>query len=123
METYQIKDSLANQNIDLLSSELSGKIYVKNGDAEYNSLSVVKMPADEYYQSVADHTLSDNCLYVLDEDYINAYDAPVRNVGEPELSNDAATKNYVDTHQVVAGDGRLTIKQGTTTAGTFTANQ
>ena len=37
-----------------------------------------------------------NELYVVSSDYINAYGEQVKNVAEPTLSNDAATKNYVD---------------------------
>lgn len=42
-----------------------------------------------------------NELYIVSSDYINAYDAPIKNVAEPTVSSDAATKNYVDT--AVAG--------------------
>ena len=37
----------------------------------------------------------------MSSDYVNAYGQQVRNVAEPSLSSDAATKNYVDT--AVAG--------------------
>ena len=37
-----------------------------------------------------------SALYAVDDPYLNAYGQAIRNVALPELSNDAATKDYVD---------------------------
>lgn len=56
----------------------------------------MKIAGEEYYKLVADEKTNPSVLYVVDDLYLNAYGQTIKNVASPELSNDAATKNYVD---------------------------
>lgn len=57
----------------------ASKVIVKDpSDQEYadgkkTDLSVIKIPADEYYALVSDEDVHPNALYVISGDYINAY--------------------------------------------------
>ena len=77
-----------------LSGAIDNKIYVDGVQA--TTLSVGHISQDEFYAKVIAGELLSNELYVVSSDYVNAYGEQVRNVAEPTLSNDAATKNYVD---------------------------
>ena len=84
---------------DIIESETSdfSKITLISDDVAYSKdLSVVKITGEEYYKLVADEKTNPSALYVVDDLYLNAYDKTIKNVASPELSNDAATKNYVD---------------------------
>ena len=80
-------------------SEISdfSKVTLISNDVVYSKdLSVVKITEEEYYKLVVNETTNPSVLYVVDYTYLNAYDQTIKNVASPELSNDAATKNYVD---------------------------
>ena len=87
---------------DELSTAIKQKIWIKDPssseftDGKYSDLSVVKLPAEEYYQKVVDETIVDNVLYILSANKHNAFGENVTNLAEPTLSDDAATKGYVD---------------------------
>ena len=73
------------------------KVTLISNDVVYSKdLSVVKIAGEEYYKLVADEKANPSVLYVVDDPYLNAYGQTIKNVAFPELSNDAATKNYVD---------------------------
>lgn len=89
---------------DELSTAIKQKVWIKDAasekyaDGAYGDLSVVKITEEDYMEKVADGTLlKDGVLYVISSDHINAYGQKIVNLAEPELSSDAATKNYVDT--------------------------
>lgn len=80
-------------------SNISGfsKVSLISNDVEYSKdLSVIKLSADEYYTLVADGNVNQSALYVIDDDTNNAFGKKIVNVAPPELSDDAATKAYVD---------------------------
>ena len=84
---------------EIFESEISGvsKVTLVSNDVAYSKdLSVVKITGEEYYKLVADEKTNPSALYVVDDPYLNAYGQTIKNVASPELSNDAATKNYVD---------------------------
>ena len=84
---------------DIFESEISGvsKVALISNDIAYSKdLSVVKIAGEEYYKLVADEKTNPSALYVVDDLHLNAYDQTIRNVASPELSDDAANKNYVD---------------------------
>lgn len=84
---------------DTIESEISdfSKVTLISNDVVYSKdLSVVKITEEEYYKLVVNETTNPSVLYVVDYTYLNAYDQTIRNVASPELSDDAATKNYVD---------------------------
>ena len=73
------------------------KVTLISNDVVYSKdLSVVKISEEEYYKLVVNETTNPSVLYVVDYTYLNAYDQTIRNVASPELSDDAATKDYVD---------------------------
>ena len=86
-------------NDEYLSTSIDEKIYIDGVQAK--TLSAIHISQDDFYQKVATSSILSNELYIVSSDYINAYDAQIRNVAEPTVSSDAATKNYVDT--AVAG--------------------
>ena len=65
-----------------MSSSINNKLFIDNLSAE--SLSIIHIGSDEFY------------MYIVSGDHVNAYDQQIKNVAEPTLSGDAATKNYVD---------------------------
>ena len=84
---------------DIIESEISGfsKVTLISNDVAYSKdLSVVKITGEEYYKLVDDEKTNPSALYIVDDLNLNAYYQTVKNVASPELSDDAATKNYVD---------------------------
>ena len=77
-----------------LSTAIDNKIYVDGTPTE--SLSAIHISRDDFYAKVVAGEVLSNELYIVSGDYVNAYGQKIRNVAEPELSDDAATKNYVD---------------------------
>lgn len=77
-----------------LSTAIDEKIYVDGVQAK--SLSAFHISQDDFYAKVEASTILSNELYIVSSDYINAYGEQVKNVAEPTVSSDAATKNYVD---------------------------
>ena len=59
-------------------------------------MSVIKLSANEYSELIASENANPSALYVVENDFVNAYGEQIKNLAEPELSSDAATKNYVD---------------------------
>ena len=67
-----------------------------SGIVGQNDLSIVKLSSSEYATMLSTHSTLSNCLYVVEESFVNAYGSAIRNVGEPSSDTDAATKGYVD---------------------------
>lgn len=62
--------------IDALSDAIDNKVFVLDnisGISGYSDLSVVKLGADEYASLLTSNALLSNCLYVVEDDYIDAY--------------------------------------------------
>ena len=59
-------------------------------------LSVCNVSDVEYCNLVVEDKCQSNVLYVISSDFINAYSQQIKNLAAPTLSDDAATKNYVD---------------------------
>jgi len=78
-----------------LSSAIGNKVFVDGTKAE--SLSVLHDSSDSYHQKVIAGTVLSNELYVLSNDFVNAYGEQIKNVAAPTDANDATTKTYVDT--------------------------
>ena len=73
------------------------KVTLVSNDVAYSKdLSVIKITDEEYYKLVDDEQINPSVLYVVDDEYLNAYYKTIKNVASPELSDDAATKGYVD---------------------------
>ena len=73
------------------------KVTLVSNDVAYSKdLSVVKITGEEYYKLVDDEKTNPSALYIVDDLNLNAYYQTIKNVASPELSDDAATKNYVD---------------------------
>lgn len=95
--TYDLKDNLARTYVNVISSEVSAKVYVNYDGNEFNSISVVKTTHQQYYDDLLQNRLSGNVLYVLDDvDYANAYGMQIKNLADPTEDQDATTKKYVD---------------------------
>ena len=76
------------------SSAVDKKIIIDGVSAD--SLCAYHIGTEEYYQKVVDGKVLSNELYIVSSDYMNAYGQQIKNVAEPELSDDAATKGYAD---------------------------
>ena len=86
--------------IDRLSGTIDKKIYIEDKISSeisgYSDLSVIKLSSNDYQDLVdSDATLS-NALYIVESDFIDAYGQQIKNLSAPDLSDDAATKGYVD---------------------------
>lgn len=84
---------ISSQN-DQLKQSIDGKICIDGVSA--NSLSAIHTTVDDYYQRVINGKVLSNELYILSSDHLNAYGQQIKNVATPELSDDGATKGYVD---------------------------
>lgn len=71
----------------------TSNVYVDGSKAD---LSVCQLDASEYYQLVSSGKCVSNTLYVISSSSIKAYGQKIENLGMPMLSDDAATKGYVD---------------------------
>lgn len=71
----------------------TSNVYVDGSKAD---LSICQLDASEYYQLVSSGKCASNTLYVISSSSINAYGQKIENLGMPMLSDDAATKGYVD---------------------------
>lgn len=100
-----IVDTKSNVGFSLydLSIALSNKIWIEDRIDEtissYSDLSIVKITADDYYRIAATKPsmLCSNTIYVVENDYINAYDVEIRNLSTPGVDNtsNAANVDYV----------------------------
>lgn len=77
-----------------MSSSINNKLFIDNLSAE--SLSIIHIGSDEFYEKIKNNEILSNQMYIVSGDHVNAYDQQIKNVAEPTLSGDAATKNYVD---------------------------
>ena len=93
---FYIGDRNLKEVIEGETSDFSKVTLISNDVTYSKDLSVVKIAGEEYYKLVADEKTNPSALYVVNDLYLNAYDKTIKNVASPELSNDAATKNYVD---------------------------
>lgn len=86
--------------LSTLSNDLTSKIVVANGkNAEFipSDLSIRQIDISSYVDLLRNHQLEPSVFYAISCDgQVNALEQPIINVGEPVLSNDAATKGYVD---------------------------
>ena len=71
----------------------TSNVYVDGSKAD---LSICQLDTSEYYQLVSSGKCASNTLYVISSSNINAYGQKIENLGMPMLSDDAATKGYVD---------------------------
>ena len=77
-----------------LSSAVDSKVLIDGLSA--TQLKVSHISDVDFHQKVVDGSLLSNEIYVVSSENINAFDQRITNVKAPELSSDAATKNYVD---------------------------
>ena len=85
--------------IETLSDAIDKKIFVSDsisGISGYSDLSVVKLDAQEYSNLLVSNALLSNALYIVQDDYIDAYGQQIKNIALPMDLSDAATKGYVD---------------------------
>jgi hypothetical protein len=85
--------------ISVLETNIDNKIYIsdtENGE-RFTDLSVIKLTEDDYNTLVYTGQIDKDALYVVENENLNAYGKTINNVGTPELSSDAANKDYVDT--------------------------
>lgn len=77
-----------------LSSAVDSKVLIDGLSA--TQLKAIHISDVDFHQKVVDGSLLSNEIYVVSSENINAFDERITNVKAPELSSDAATKNYVD---------------------------
>ena len=90
---------IGEKSLSSLMSESSTKVNAGIYGTELaalESLSVVKIAAEDYYALVANEQTREDVLYVISSDTLNAYDSRVENVASPSVDTDAANKQYVD---------------------------
>ena len=80
-------------------AKIDTKIFVEDcisGISGYNDLSVIKLSSDEYASLLTANSILSNCIYIVEDQYENAYGRQIKNVAFPTDLSDAATKGYVD---------------------------
>ena len=85
--------------IDALSDAIDKKVFVSDsisGISGYSDLSVVKLSADEYAALLTSNQLLSNALYIVEDNYIDAYGQQIKNVASPTDLSDITNKEYVD---------------------------
>lgn len=80
-------------------SEDGGKTFLSA-----NEFFLINIDEEEYNLKVLDGSLLSNAIYEVSSDNYDVMGDRIINVAEPELSSDAATKNYVDNQLLNAGD-------------------
>lgn len=71
----------------------TSNVYVNGNKTD---LSICTISDTRYYNLAAEEKCQDNVIYIVSSDYINAYGEQLKNLATPTLSDDAATKYYVD---------------------------
>ena len=106
---HQIEDAeKAKQVADYLSNAISSKIFVRNFDKDgnevsaYTDLSVVKISKTSYELSAVSDMLLSNVLYIISDDYLDAYGQQIKNLAAPTELSDATPKKYVDDNVTTA---------------------
>ena len=56
----------------------------------------MKLGADEYVSLLTSNALLSNVLYIVQDNYMDAYGQQIKNIATPTDLSDAATKEYVD---------------------------
>ena len=102
----------------VVSAAVDNKIYVDGTKAA--SLSVIHADSDDYHAKVVAGTVLSNELYVVSADFINAYGEQIKNLAAPELSDDAATKQYVDDVSAAATSDVAALQAKLDTLSTYT---
>lgn len=106
-ETLSDTIALSNENqvVDLIERN-SSKVFINDMVKGVNygklDLSVVKIPLSDYELSVVGGTLSDNILYITEEDYLDMYGRQICSLTMSDNEMEkyegvAATKTYIDT--------------------------
>ena len=121
---FYIGDRNLKDVIEDETSDFSKVTLISNDVAYSKDLSVVKIAGEEYCKLVAGGKANPSALYVVDDQYFNAYGQAIRNVASPELPDDAATKNYVDSEIAKIPQPDLTqfYKKSETSSSTEIAN-
>ena len=96
--------TLLSNNFTPLSNAISSKIFTGTElCGNYTDLSVIKITKEEYDQKVVDAAstgvdLSDNVLYIISSDYIDAYEQRISNLvmTNDNTPSEATNKHYVD---------------------------
>lgn len=81
-------------NLFKVNGEISidtSNVYI---DGQQVDLSVCKITESEYNKLVCEDTYLSNVLYVVEADFINAYNQQIKNVADPSESQDVVTLKY-----------------------------
>lgn len=76
-------------------NENKSKVTIGNNESPAN-LSVYKVTAEEYAERIAEGDILSNELYVIDDDYINAFGMQLKNLHNGSDPTDAVTKQQLD---------------------------
>ena len=81
-------------NLFKVNGEISidtSNVYI---DGQQVDLSVCKITQSEYDKLVYENNCLSNTLYVVETDYINAYNQQIKNVADPKDAQDVVTLKY-----------------------------
>lgn len=99
-------------NLFTVKGDLSidtSNVYVDNQKID---LSVQNIKYSDYVNLVKNKECLSNVLYVVESDYINAYNQQIKNVAEPIDDNDAVTLKYMkDSINNITIDDSIFVKK------------
>ena len=81
-------------NLFKVNGEISidtSNVYI---DGQLVDLSVCKITQSEYDKLIYENNCLSNVLYVVEADFINAYNQQIKNVADPSESQDVVTLKY-----------------------------
>ena len=89
------------KNDAYLSTKIDGKIYAQIGDnakpVSVGTLTMHKISDEKYAELLkTEGEITSTDLYIVSSEYVTGYNKQIIDVGEPQISSDAATKSYVD---------------------------
>lgn len=122
---YVLSSQLSNE-LSTLSSKVDGKITIDDrlsGISTQTDLSIIKLSADDYAQLVANDQTISNCLYILENEFEDAYGQQIKNVAKAtdlsdavilEQLNDVSSSIPINVSQL-SNDAGYTTNVGTIT--------
>ena len=95
-------------------------INVDGKDVSAETLKIYRVDDDTYYDKVIKGHALTNELYIVSNDFINAYGQQMKNLSAPADDDDATTKKYVDDQITAVSQEIAEVNDGLKELSTYT---